>query len=515
VRKRRNVPPYRTWQQIFLLFQLIRRDLQGLSNLPEPTHLREEELGKPDLPETAPDVPPRVAIGLLGQTLQRQRHHGHGRTGAGAVRGPAEKRSQPPAAPQEPMTRQHAGAVPNFAVNGKARAISVALLTGGGDRHYAFGLAMALVSTQVALDLIGSDLLDCPEFHDNPGINFLNLRGSQRPDVSFLKKVLRVSRYYVKLIRYAATAKPRIFHILWNNKFESLDRTLLMLYYRFLGKRIVLTVHNVNTGGRDSQDTPLNRLTLRIQYRLTDHLFVHTEKMKLELIEEFGVQGSRITVIPFGINNAVPKTRLTRADAKQRLGIHDSEKTILFFGRITPYKGLEYLVAAFREVLTHSKDYRLIIAGRPDNCERYWRAIRKAIQKDVHRGRVLLRSAFIPDDETEVYLKAADVLVLPYTYIFQSGVLFLGYSFGLPMIATDVGSLRDGIVEGRTGFLCRPRDPVDLARAIETYFASDLFKNLDTRRQEIRDYANARHSWDIVGGVTWKVYANLLEQNRS
>ena len=97
--------------------------------------------------------------------------------------------------------------------------------------------------------------------------------------------------YYARLIRYAATAKPRIFHILWNNKFESFDRTLLMLYYKVLGKKIVLTVHNVNAGRRDSKDTRLNRLTLRIQYRLADHIFVHTEKMKRELIEEFGVRG--------------------------------------------------------------------------------------------------------------------------------------------------------------------------------------------------------------------------------
>ena len=79
---------------------------------------------------------------------------------------------------------------------------------------------------------------------------------------------------------------------------ESFDRTLLMAYYRLLGKSTVLTVHNVNAGRRDSKDTPLNRLTLRIQYRLADHIFVHTEKMKLELIAEFGEQETRVTVIP-------------------------------------------------------------------------------------------------------------------------------------------------------------------------------------------------------------------------
>ena len=245
----------------------------------------------------------------------------------------------------------------------------------------------------------------------------------------------------------------------------------------------------MNAGRRDSKDTRLNRLTLRIQYRLSDHIFVHTEKMKLELIEEFGVQGAQVTVIPFGINNAVPNTHLTPADARQRLGIREDERTILFFGRITPYKGLEYLIAAFRQILARRDDYRLIIAGRADNCEKYWAAIRDDIREDVQSGRVLLRAEFIPDDETEVYFKAADVLVLPYRNIYQSGVLFLGYSFGLPVLAADVGSLKDEIVEGKTGFVFKPEDPVDLARAIERYFASDLFANLENRRQEIRDYA--------------------------
>ncbi len=407
--------------------------------------------------------------------------------------------------------RQRAGGLPNLTAPCVAHQIAVALLTGGSDRPYVFGLTTSLMSQGAALDLIGSDELDCAEFCGKPGVNFLNLRGSQRPDATFASKVSRVSMYYAKLIRYAATAKPRVFHILWNNKFESFDRTLLMLYYRFLGKRIVLTAHNVNAGKRDSQDTHLNRLTLRIQYRLADRIFVHTEKMKVELIEEFGVQGSRVTVIPFGINNAVPNTPMTPGDAKQRLGIREGEKAILFFGRITPYKGLEYMIAAFRQILARRDDYRLIIAGRPDSCEGYWKAIRESIREDVQGGRVLLRAEFIPDDETEVYFKAADVLVLPYREIYQSGVLFLGHSFGLPVLAADVGSLKGEIVDGETGFVFRAEDPDDLASAIERYFASDLYADLNGRRQQIRNYATKRHSWDVVSQVTISVYADLLQ----
>lgn len=393
--------------------------------------------------------------------------------------------------------------------------VAVALLTGGADRPYAYGLATALISKGVALDVIGNDELDCPELHGRPGVNFLNLRGSQRSDASLAMKALRVLRYYAELIRYAAAAKPVIFHILWNNKFEALDRTLLMIYYKLLGKKIVLTVHNVNAGTRDRKDSLFNRVTLGFQYRLASHIFLHTEKMKSELVRQFHVQISQVSIIPFGINNAVPHTSLTREDARCRLGISVDQRVILFFGHITPYKGLEYLIAAFQQIRVQRGEYRLVIAGRPNNCGTYWSAIQDAVREDTQRGHILLKAEFIPDRETEVYFKAADVFVLPYRHIYQSGVLFLGQSFGLPVLAADVGSLRDEIIEGKTGFIFRPEDPVDLSSAIERYFASDLYKNLDDRRKEIRDHATANHSWDIVSQTTMNVYALLRSEQQA
>ena len=386
---------------------------------------------------------------------------------------------------------------------------SVALLTGGADRPYAYGLSTSLVSKGVTLDLIGSDDLDFPEFRGKTQVSFFNVHGDLRPGASFAKKIRRLLACYGGLIRYAATAKPKIFHILWNNRLRYVDRTLLLLYYRSLGKRIVLTAHNVNQERRDGRDTRFNRATLRIQYRLADHIFVHTEKMKLELIEDFGVQPARISVIPFGINNSVPDTALTPAEAKRQLGVREGKRVLLFYGRIRPSKGLEYLIAALRENLTRPDDYELLIAGRPDKCDEYWTAIRKTIQGDVEKGRIQVRAEIIPDEETEVYFKAADALVLPYREIFQSGVIFLGYNFGLPALAADVGSLKDEIVEGKTGFVFKTEDPASLARTIEKYFASTLYKELNRRRQEIRAYAIERHSWDVVSEMTIGVYSTL------
>ena len=342
------------------------------------------------------------------------------------------------------------------------------------------------------------------------GVNYLNLRGDQRPEASLTKKITRILWFYLRLVRYAATAKPEIFHILWNNKFQFVDRTLLMLYYKLLGKKIILTVHNVNANVRDSRDSALNRRTLRFQYQHADHIFVHTQEMKAELSKEYRVSESRVTVIPFGINNSVPNTSLSPDQAKEKLGLRKDEKAILFFGNIAPYKGLEYLVSAYQEIAARRSDFKLIIAGRPKGFEKYWADLHETIRADVQTGKILLRKEYIPDEETEVFFKAADVLALPYRYIYQSGVLFLGYSFGLPVLAADVGSLKEEIVEGETGFVFKPEDPVDLARAIETYFSSDLFSNLSARRREIRDYAMKRNSWTVVGQSTMHVYEKVL-----
>lgn len=387
---------------------------------------------------------------------------------------------------------------------------NIALLTGGGDRPYALGIASALAAEGHCIDFIGSDELLAAELCNSPRINFLNLRGDQNENASFGQKVLRVLLYYFRLVSYAAAAEPKIFHILWNNKFQLVDRTVLMAYYKLLRKKVVFTAHNVNTGTRDACDSPLNRLSLLAQYWLCDHIFVHTEKMKSELLAEFRFPAGKVTVIPFGINNTTPNTALTPAQAKSQMGIDADDETLLFFGNIAPYKGLEYLVAAFTEVAKRTGSHRLIIAGKVKKGQSaYWNKIQRQIATSEVRNQIIEKIEHIPDEEVELYFKAADVLIVPYIQIFQSGVPFLAYSFGLPVIATDVGSLREDIVEGRTGFVCRPQDSSDLANAILRYFESELFRDLENRRSDIQQYANERYSWEKVAAITTSVYSNF------
>ncbi len=169
-----------------------------------------------------------------------------------------------------------------------------------------FELAMALVSKGVHLDIIGSDEIDSPELHTTPNLRFLDFRGSQKNHANFVDKLWKLLVYYAKLMRYAAHSKPKTFHILWNNKIEVFDRTILMMYYKVLGKKIALTAHNVNQARRDARDSWLNRATLKTQYRLCDHMFVHTQKMKDELCQDFDVAEKAVTVIRHPVNNGFP-----------------------------------------------------------------------------------------------------------------------------------------------------------------------------------------------------------------
>jgi D-inositol-3-phosphate glycosyltransferase len=132
------------------------------------------------------------------------------------------------------------------------------------------------------------------------------------------------------------------------------------------------------------------------------------------------------------------------------------------------------------------------------------------MQEGLQSGAIILRDGFIPDSEIEVYCKAADAMVLPYRHIYQSGVLFMAQSFGLPVLASDVGSFREEIIEGRTGFIFSPQDPEDLMRTVKEYFGSDLYVNLCDHRPKIVSYVAGRHSWSHVGQMTRRVYAGLF-----
>jgi glycosyltransferase involved in cell wall biosynthesis len=387
----------------------------------------------------------------------------------------------------------------------------VTLLTGGHDIQYALGLLSGLINRDMIIEFIGNNVMEKYNLSKHPDVKFYNLRGDQSPGASLIKKAFRVIGYYSRLITYTTRTDSKIFHILWLNKFLYFDRTLLNIYYKILGKRIIYTAHDLNYRKLVGRDTLLNRITLWTLYTIVDRIIVQTNKMKHELVQDFHVNESKIKVIQFGIHNILPETDLTTYQAREQLNLHNNTKVLLFFGNIAPYKGIEYLFFALDNLKTNYSDLKLVIAGRIKvGCDDYWTQLKEIIQERNLQDRILKRIEFIPDNEVEIYFKAADVLILPYKYIFQSGLIFTSYRFGLPVIATDVGELRDLIHEGKTGLICKPQNSIDLANQIINFYNGDLYKSLARNRTNIIRYGQENFSWRKSGHETYNLYSTFF-----
>ena len=386
----------------------------------------------------------------------------------------------------------------------------VSLLTGADDATYAIPLAASLADQGIQVEFIGNDEMATSSRLSRANIHYVNLRGNQDPRAPIHTKIARVLRYYRDLIRYTSRTDARVFHILWLNKFELLDRTILNVFYKLCGKRLVFTAHNVNARKRDANDTWVNRATLRAMYWIVDHIFVHTDVSKDELVRDFRVAPAKVTVIPFGLNIHVPDTPLTKGEARTLLGLAPADEVLLFFGQIAPYKGLDLLVDALEMLAPHRLGCRLIVAGRAKaGADPYWRPLKARLERAPLRPWTLVKDGFIPDDEVPILFRAADVLVLPYRAIYQSGPLSLAFRFGIPVIATRVGSFGHDVVPGVTGLLCEPEDPRDLARAIGEYFESELYREGDQAGKRIREIASEKYSWEGISRAIVEVYAQL------
>jgi glycosyltransferase involved in cell wall biosynthesis len=424
-----------------------------------------------------------------------------------AIERPGE-RQMPSGAAQRPA-RAAAGARP--------AAMVVSIFTGGGDWHYAIPLVQSLARKRLFVEVVGSDHLASVPGLSTDNVSIHNLHGNNAPGASLGQKVRRTVGLYLRMIRYAAQTDASIFHILWLSSFPIIDAAILLPYFRLLGKRLVFTAHNIDASERDGRSSSATRWKLRLIYRLMDHIFVHTRNMKRQLEEDFGVAPAKVTVIPFGLNTVVPDSDLTRRAARETLRLAPDEKVILFFGNITAYKGLEYLLEALALVDKRGAiQPKLVIAGRVKDrrAQPYYQDLLALMARLDIAPRVLAHVQFIPDEKVEAYFKAADVCVLPYATVFQTGVLFLAYRFGLPAIATDVGAIREDLVEGRTGLVCRPRDSKDLADAVEEYFNSEMYRHLDHTRGDIRRLATERYSWDGIAHTTQGVYEALMMGRR-
>lgn len=323
----------------------------------------------------------------------------------------------------------------------------ISILNAGGQIDYLYGLVSGLSQIEsIELEVIDADrsvgLID--KF---PYTHLLNLRGDNLSPQSLWIKSWRIGRYYLRLLRYAVVTKSKLFHIQWENSLELFDRTLLNLFYKLLGKKLVYTAHNVYKEARDGRDNIIRWFSLKCLYHFVDRIIVHTPKMKEELCSLFRISPDKVVIIPFGINNFMPRSGMQCGEARAKLGIGMNAKVVLFFGLVDEYKGVETLVDAVARLLKKDSSVFLVIAGKPKRQSSYVPALKNLIFQNLPASSILLHMEYIPIHDVEMFFSAADCLVLPYKWIFQSSVIFLSYRYGIPIIATNVGNFSEDIVD--------------------------------------------------------------------
>lgn len=166
--------------------------------------------------------------------------------------------------------------------------------------------------------------------------------------------------------------------------------------------------------------------------------------------------------------------KITRKEAREILGIPPEKKVVLFFGLIRDYKGLDVLLSAFQDL---NQEYFLLVAGEAYGKTEEWERAFAALGKE----RALWHNRFIADEEVRNYFSAANLCVLPYKSATQSGVTAVAHNFHLPVIATDVGGLKEFIHSNKNGDLVPANNSQILSDKIEEYFS----KNKEEKYREV------------------------------
>jgi glycosyltransferase involved in cell wall biosynthesis len=280
------------------------------------------------------------------------------------------------------------------------------------------------------------------------------------------------------------TFDPDVIHVqqghLWFNAF-------LPLLRRY---PLVLTVHDPrqHLGDHGGHNTP--QAIMDFGFRRASRLIVHAEQSKQVVVSECGAPADIVDVVPhisLGTSpSAIPP---------------DNGSTILFFGRIWEYKGLEFLIRAEPLITAEIPDARIVIAGQGEDFARYRRMM-------VHPDRFTVYNEFVPEDRCSELFQQASVVVLPYVEASQSGVIPMAYTFMKPVVATMVGGLPEMVEDGRTGYLVPPRDERSLATAVVR-----LLRNKSLRRQfglNGKRKLDAQCAPPVIAQQTFDVYSRAL-----
>jgi glycosyltransferase involved in cell wall biosynthesis len=258
---------------------------------------------------------------------------------------------------------------------------------------------------------------------------------------------------------------------------------------------IIYTKHQIYALNHKSKIVVEN--ILKFFEKLIDiRLFIiHTKEDKYDLIKEYGVSEKQSRIVPHGIYTFFQGyKKITPVE----------NNTIIFFGRIDEYKGIEYLIEAVPLIVKKIPDVKIIIAGNGD-FSHY-----QSLIDTSGRSLFELHIEFVPDETVATLFQRSSVVILPYTQMSgMSGVLNIAYAFGKPVIVSNVGGLDEAVEHGKTGLLVPPKDPFALADAIIKLLSdSDLRRNMENCVKAKADEL----SWDRVAMKTMAVYQQVLNE---
>ncbi len=269
---------------------------------------------------------------------------------------------------------------------------------------------------------------------------------------------------------------------------------------RAMGKKVFFTVHNI-VPHRHPRLLPKQLLHwwLRRGCRACDGLFVHTERLAEELSLFLGRRHPPIHIMPHGVWTVEPQPM---PSIEERM----ASKRLLFFGAIRRNKGLGRLLAALRRL----PGYSLTIAGDPLEAEYFQTEVLPEVKRLQAEGfDINLIDRFISNEEVGSLFASHSAIVLPYTkeFVAQSGVLFMALAYGLPVVSSEAGGLRDLFNEFRIGTTFTGEDPGTLVDAIRRLHSAESTRDL---AREIHA-ARGKYSWKQAADVTLDVYDEALE----
>lgn len=294
------------------------------------------------------------------------------------------------------------------------------------------------------------------------------------------RRALKLAEHVPDMLRYKRAARSAdVVHFQWLSV-QQLDGRLLPR-----GRPLVLTAHDVlPREPRRGQLEAQRRL-----YERFDAIVVHTAHGRERLTDELGIDAARVHVIPHGAFAHLAEA----PDAPPPF--QTDKKVVLFFGLMRPYKGIDVLLDAWRGI----DDAELWIAGMP-------RMDISGLEASAPEN-VRFVPRFIGDEELAPYFRRADLVVLPYREIEQSGVLFTALAFGKPLLLSDVGGFGEIAARGAARAV-PPGDPIALRGALrELLDDPEALAALTLRAGEL---ARGEYAWDQIARRTLALYEQLL-----